>query len=56
MLTLDEAAVALPRPDVAEDDVARYSAKERNPGADKHRNASDNEALNLSRLGAAIPR
>ena len=28
-----------------ENDVARYRAKERNPGADEHRNASDNEAL-----------
>src|ERR1035438_6238715 len=46
ILTLDEAAGVLPRPDVSEDDVARYSAKERNTGADEHWNASDNEALN----------
>ncbi len=46
ILTLDEAAGVLPRPDVYEDDVTRYGAKERNTGTDEHRNASDNEALN----------
>ena len=46
ILTLDEAAGVLPRPDVPEDDVALYSAKERDPGTDEHGNACDNEALN----------
>ena len=46
ILALDEAAGVLPCPDVLEDDVARYRAKERNPGTDEDRNASDNEALN----------
>ena len=46
ILTLNETARVLPRPDVLEDDVARYSAKQRNPGTDEDRNASDNKALN----------
>ena len=52
VFTLDEAAGVLPRPDVLKDDVACYSAKERNPGADEHRNASDNEPLNEPGLEA----
>ena len=54
ILTLDEAAGVLPRPDVLEDDVVRYSAKERNPSADEHRNASNNEALNEPSLKKAL--
>src|SRR4029453_14248821 len=46
VLALDEAAGVLPCSDVPENDVAPYRAKERNPGTDEHRNASDNEALN----------
>src|SRR5258708_6302191 len=46
ILTLDEAAGKLPCPDVRKDDIARYSAKERSPGTNEHRNASYDEALN----------
>ena len=46
ILTLDEAAGVLPRPDVLEDDVVRYGPKERNPSSDEYRDASNDEALN----------
>src|SRR5439155_7890064 len=50
ILTLDEAAGILPRSDVPEDDVALDGTKERDPGANQHRNAGDDEALNQTRL------
>jgi hypothetical protein len=46
ILTLDEAAGILPCSDMVENQVARYPAKERNPGPNQHRNAGDDEALN----------
>ncbi len=46
IFTLQEAARVLPRPDVPEDDVAPYGAKEGDPGTDEHGNPRDNKALN----------
>ncbi len=50
ILALDEAAGVLARRDVPQGDVMRYCAKERDPGADEHWNACDNEALYKSGL------
>jgi hypothetical protein len=47
ILTLDEAAGVLPRPDVPEDDLALQSAKERDPITEEHGNARNDEALAL---------
>src|SRR5262249_54557095 len=46
ILTLNEAAGVLSRRDVLEGDIALCNTKERDPGADEHGNACDNEALN----------
>jgi hypothetical protein len=54
ILALDKPTGVRSRPDVPEGDVARHSAKERNSGADEHRNAGDDEALNEPRLKKAL--
>src|SRR5262245_21475861 len=50
ILTLNEPAGVVARCDVLESDIARCCAKERDPGADEHGNACDNESLNKSGL------
>src|SRR5207344_1157761 len=56
VLALDEAAGVLPCADVPQHDVARYTAKERNPCTNEHRNASDHKALDQPVLQKALNR
>ena len=46
ILALNEAADVLACRDVLESDVARHLAKQRDPGADQHWNARDDEPMN----------
>src|SRR5262249_51183934 len=50
IFTLNEAAGVVARRDVLESDITRCCAKERDPGADEHGTACDNESLNKSGL------
>src|SRR5215813_7843803 len=50
IFTLNEAAGVVARRDVLENDITLCCAKERDPGADEHGNACDNESLNKSGL------
>src|SRR6267142_1553259 len=50
VLTLNEATGVLARCDVRERDIALQCAKERDPGANQHRNTSDDEVLNETGL------
>ena len=48
ILALDKAAGVLPRRNVRERNIVLQSAKERDPGPDRYRNAGDDEPLNES--------
>jgi hypothetical protein len=54
ILAFYKTAGILMRCDVLESDVARYGAKERNPGANEHGYARDSEALNEPGLKKAL--
>ena len=54
VLALNQAARIVPSRDVAEPNVARQGAKERNSVSNEHGHASDNETLNEPRAQEAL--